>query len=105
LAERLATRLVVGGLKLRVLQPTNQFPRSTARRYATIFLATARVARLAFPFCFPFHRSEPVHGSVWAPAWRLRPVRAGYACCAVSKEVCAAPCLRNSFLLRRARNS
>ena len=46
--------------------------RSTASRYATIFRATAIVARLAFPFCFSLSRSPPVQGSIAAPAWLLR---------------------------------
>src|SRR5437773_5203231 len=32
-------------------------PRSTASRYATIFRATANVARLAFPFCFSLSKN------------------------------------------------
>jgi hypothetical protein len=35
-------------------------------------------------FAFPARRSQPVHGSVSAPACQLRPAHAGYACCAAS---------------------
>ena len=80
-------------------------PRSTASRYATIFRATASVARLAFPSAFLFHRPAREHDLVWAPVSRLPPVPAGYVCCAVWKAGCASLCQRSSFHRRRARSN
>src|ERR1700751_4216838 len=56
-------------------------------------------------FAFPGHKSQPFHGSVSAPTWRLLPAHAEYVYCAASTAAYASPCRPSSVHLRTGRSS
>ena len=53
----------------------------------------------------PVAGPPPVRGTVGAPAWRLRPACAGYACCTAWRSACASPCPLNCSFCNTSRSS
>ena len=72
------------------------FRLSTASMWATIFLATARVARLLLLAAVLCHRAGPAHRCSAEPAEPPRPAPAGCACSSAWRSVSASSCRPNS---------